>query len=144
MGKNSKEYSRTYMARRRKERRERLLEMSGKICARCGSEENLEFNHLDRKAMLFRLSLDGMGKNWDLILAEWRKCELLCHDCHRIYTQEQYRNGEIPIWNSLKHVPYVCGTPRCYHEKACRCESCKAAGRAYKKKEIDYHSPVAQ
>lgn len=139
------EYMRIYMARRRADRRGRLLEMSGGSCARCASTEELEFNHLDRETKLFDLSLKGMDRSWSFILLEWEKCELLCKSCHLDYTRKQWAEGQIVPWNKgLRGVELVCGTARCYSEKPCRCGQCRAAKRAYRNKEIDYHSPVAQ
>ena len=141
---SNNEQMKVYMANRRLSRRQTLLDMSDNKCARCADTSNLEFNHIDRSSKLFGLSGHGLDRSWDKILTEWRKCELLCRLCHVQYTQMQYHIGDMPLpWNKLSHVEYVHGTMRCYHETSCRCDLCKLAKKAYRNKEIDYHSRVA-
>jgi hypothetical protein len=133
-----------YMAQRRVNRREQLLALSDNVCADCGAVENLEFNHIDRATKKFNLSGCHLDKSWKLILEEWNKCELLCSNCHLIYTNGQWARKELVPHNSLRHVPFVHGTARCYNEMPCRCVSCRLAKKSYRNKEIDYHSPIAQ
>jgi 5-methylcytosine-specific restriction endonuclease McrA len=40
-------YMRTYIKARRKVRRARLIELLGGQCVRCGSTDELEFDHID-------------------------------------------------------------------------------------------------
>lgn len=73
-----------YMQKRRWERREKLLDLSERICKNCGSIENLEFDHRDRTTKKFTLSGCALDKSWDEILLEHEKCDLLCNECHKI------------------------------------------------------------
>lgn len=72
----------SYMANRRRTRRQKLVEMAGSSCKTCGSTEELEFDHRDPEEMAFRLSGAGLDKAWEKILVEFAKCDLLCSRCH--------------------------------------------------------------
>jgi len=56
----------------------------GGKCVICGVTENLEFDHIDPKIKLFNPTtyVTG-GKPKDLVMEEFKKCQLLCHDCHK-------------------------------------------------------------
>lgn len=136
------EYYRTYMQNRRLQRRTMLLELSGNKCSACNSGENLEFNHIDRATKLFVLSGKGLDKKLDDILLEHQKCELLCSECHLDKTRHQYATKQIKVWNDRKDEPYLHGTARNYHEKACRCDDCKYAKKLYREKQIDLWTQV--
>lgn len=128
----SNEYMREYMARRRKDRRAKLLEMSGNRCSACESTKELEFNHIDRSAKLFVLSGYALDKAWKTIEDEWRKCELLCSDCHKLRTREQWDTQQLTAWNKNLHGDHKHGSPRMYNERGCRCDRCKTAKRIYR------------
>lgn len=132
-----------YMANRRKFRRAKLFEMSGNICARCQTIENLEFNHKDRTTKLFNLSGKALDTSWNIIIKEWEKCELLCKTCHLNYTKQQYNNQEIIPWNKDITKPYPeHGSPRMYSEFQCRCSLCKEAKKLYRAKIITYNQNI--
>lgn len=131
-----------YMKNRRMRRRQDLLDLRNNKCEKCGSSESLEFNHIDRSLKLFTLSGSGLDKNWDKILEELKKCELLCKEHHREYTRKQYKEKEILIWNQGKYGEYIHGTMRRYHEENCRCDLCKLAKKKYRNKEIKYSEIV--
>lgn len=42
-----------YMQKRRLDRRNKLIQMGGGKCSVCGSENNLEFDHTNRKEIYF-------------------------------------------------------------------------------------------
>lgn len=130
-----------YMAERRKKRRDILIEKSGGCCENCGSTESLEFNHKDRFSKEFVIA-SGLDKPWPILVKEWEKCELLCRKCHLRHTQMLWDTGQITQWNSNIHAPYVHGTMRMYHEKACRCDSCRLAKKKYRNKEVKYSDEV--
>ena len=136
------EYMKQYMKNRRILRRDKLIEMSGSKCARCGNRSNLEFNHKDRKTKLFDLSGSALDKSWSKILEELEKCELLCKCCHGKYTATQYETKEITVWNAEVHGEYVHGTMRTYNELNCRCSECKLAKKLYRNKMVTYNELV--
>ena len=74
-------------SQRGKERRARLLKMSGGACCKCGYDRctaALDFHHRKESNKLFQLSISNLwSKAWETILSEWRKCDLLCSNCHR-------------------------------------------------------------
>lgn len=122
-----------YVANRRFKRRCELIKHMGGKCEVCGCVENLEFNHRDRTMKSFNLSGAGLDTNWQRILDESMKCELLCEKHHSEYTSEQYRMGQIPPWNRDIRGVIQHGSARMYSEAACRCTPCKDAKRAYRK-----------
>jgi len=69
-----------------KERKLKLIEMSGGSCNSCGYCKNysaLQFHHKDPKNKVFTLDSRLLSNtNWESILDEWKKCELLCSNCH--------------------------------------------------------------
>lgn len=69
-----------------KERKLKLIEMSGGACNICGYNKNysaLQFHHLNRSNKVFCLDSRKLSNtNWDSIVKEWEKCQLLCANCH--------------------------------------------------------------
>lgn len=127
-----------YMRERRKSRRNSLIDIRGGKCEVCGSKENLEFDHRERTTKIFNLSGCHLDKSWDKIIQELEKCDLLCSDCHREHTNEQYKNCEIIPHNKDKGLLATHGTPIKYSRDGCRCELCKIAKKMYRNKEISY------
>lgn len=69
-----------------KERKLHLIEMSGGACNKCGYKKNyaaLTFHHVDPTNKVFNVDSRRLSNtNWNSILEEWKKCELLCANCH--------------------------------------------------------------
>jgi 5-methylcytosine-specific restriction endonuclease McrA len=116
-------YMAEYMKKRCAERRAKAVQQLGGKCVRCGSTENLEFDHIvagsyeqrsnGRHAMMWTFSEKRLQE-------ELKKCQLLCHDCHLAKTKE---NNEYAVpWNQVNEH----GTEAMYC-KGCHCESCKDA-----------------
>lgn len=67
-------------------RKEKLIKDSGNGCKKCGYNKchrGLHFHHLDPNVKLFELNLSNLwSKPWEEIEKEWKKCELLCSNCH--------------------------------------------------------------
>jgi len=74
------------MYKRGLKRKEELIEMSGGKCSVCGYSKCIDalvFHHKDETTKLFGLALNMLwSKNWTLILEEFKKCILLCSNCH--------------------------------------------------------------
>ena len=108
-----KEYRKTYYAQhyskykveyleRAKNRRLKLREefrdkmliyLSDKNCEMCGECDNrvLEFDHLDPALKLFSISQAvRLGYGWNQVLDEISKCRILCANCHKKHTSNQY------------------------------------------------------
>ncbi len=73
-------------AEKRRERKQKLVEMSGGKCIMCGYARclaALSFHHRNPEEKKFGLTVSGLGANtWKAIIAEWKKCDLLCRNCH--------------------------------------------------------------
>jgi hypothetical protein len=74
-------YMRGYIKARRKYRRERLIELLGGECVRCGATDDLEFDHIDPKTKAFAVGSD-MSRAWSQLVEEALKTQLLCRPCH--------------------------------------------------------------
>jgi len=77
----------------RKEIRSKLLEyLSDKKCT-CGENRPacLDFHHIDKNQKFTDIStMIRSGYNWNKILEEINKCEILCANCHRIKTANEF------------------------------------------------------
>ena len=109
-----------YMRDRRATRRKEMLALLGGVCVRCGTTEELEFDHIDPATKKFTIA-SGLDGNWDVLLLEVRKCQLLCASCH---AQKSIENGDI---NIVPHGGGACGKYRC------QCEPCRARKAEYMK-----------
>lgn len=90
------------------ERKNKLLEMSGGKCKYCSynkCKSALSFHHLDKSTKLFGLTITNMGKEWNLILEEFKKCELVCMNCHAEIEQNEQKNNPNTYRNILG-IPY--------------------------------------
>jgi len=68
-----REYQRLWIAKRRAEF------FKNKTCILCGSEENLELDHIDPSTKVSHTIWSWSEKRR---LEEIAKCQILCHDCH--------------------------------------------------------------
>lgn len=99
----------------RKRLRQEWFEANGP-CVRCGSDIDLEVDHIDPK-----LKVDHRVWSWSAVRreAELAKCQVLCHPCHVDKTWEGKR---------AEH-----GTSSCY-DGGCRRDECRAAATARRQK----------
>jgi hypothetical protein len=79
------------------QRRIELILMLGGHCVECGEGEPLflEFDHINPEDKLFSIG-SGAG-NWERVLAEVKKCQLLCLLCHKVKTlsnRDQWRGKQ--------------------------------------------------
>lgn len=64
-----------------------------KGCIKCGYREHpaaLDFDHRNPKEKLFIISSYGR-RPWDLVLEELKKCDVVCANCHRIKSAENWK-----------------------------------------------------
>ncbi|MCR5889473.1 hypothetical protein LRS06_17190 [Hymenobacter sp. J193] len=63
-----------------------LIERLGGGCRKCGYRTNiaaLHFHHSDPNTKRMKLDMRVLSnRNWEVIVAEASKCELLCSNCH--------------------------------------------------------------
>ena|ERR1035438_9308129 len=101
-----REYQREWLAKRRSE----WIEAQGGRCVKCGSVDRLEVDHIDPST-----KVASAVWSWSETrrLEELAKCQVLCHDCHKIKTFQDVAK------------PLVHGTSNAFNQKNCRCEDCK-------------------
>jgi hypothetical protein len=109
------EYLRGYNKAWRQARLAKLIEMLGDCCVRCGSTEDLEFDHIDPATKCFAIGA-GLSKAWDVLVAEALKCQLLCPPCHR---EKGAEDRPEPAHSYYRYWYY-----------GCRCTVCRAANAA--------------
>jgi len=96
-------------------RREAGIKKLGGKCRKCGSVEDLEFDHVNPRTKMFNMA-SSWTRSEDQIKAELKKCQLLCAECHKTKTLSERREA--------RH-----GTIWRYKEHRCRCEDCTEAMR---------------
>jgi len=75
------EYHAQYNLKRYYTRRDEFRQLLGGVCVTCGSNEKLEFDHIDAGTKSFPIGkLLSVSK--EKALLELAKCQLLCKDCH--------------------------------------------------------------
>lgn len=116
------------MIKRYHERRKIALELLGSKCAKCGSVEKLEIDHIDRSQKKYSTER-AFSLSYDKFLAEIKKCQLLCKKCHtdKSIVDAGYNKGK------GNH-----GTKSSY--RYCRCDDCKKANTEYCKKWVKEHN----
>lgn len=96
-----------YNTNRYRKRVSELKRILGGACGRCGSTTRLEFHHRNPIEKHFDITSE-FDRPWETLVEEARKCDLLCHDCHR------------------KQHPPNHGLTMYTHYR-CRCDICKDA-----------------
>ena len=76
----------------RREKREKLIKLMGGKCVKCNSTQFLEFDHIDPNNYGFCIG-GNLWKKFDKLLAESKKCQLLCYSCHKEKTENQWETG---------------------------------------------------
>lgn len=64
-------------------------------CSRCGFNEHpcaLEYHHLDGSEKILSVGSMRLAYSKESIIAEMKKCIVLCSNCHRIIHQEERDN----------------------------------------------------
>lgn len=111
-------YLRAYLAKRKAA----LIEMLGGSCVACGSEEDLQFDHIEPWNQDFRIG-SRLGLQWDKVLEEAKKCQLLCQPCHAEKTSAEMKVAA--AGGHGRRGKYVNG---------CRCPDCVYANSEYGRK----------
>lgn len=109
-----REYQRNRAHQRIALARERL----GGACARCGADEDLDFDHVDPGTKVRNVSA---ATNWSLerFVAEVDKCQLLCRACH---IAKSIENGDL---HRVDHGGGARG------RRGCKCDPCRERSNAY-------------
>lgn len=114
-----RQYQRKWCARNRAEF------FAGKTCVRCGSDQDLELDHIDRKQ-----KIDHVIWSWSKVRreAELAKCQVLCGPCHKQKTRadlnERIECANGHPWNHNKYGDCV----DCKRERMRRYRASKRCG----------------
>jgi hypothetical protein len=111
------------------ERKAKAIDLLGEVCAQCGNDgtsglirDRLEFDHINNDREDYKHTLANMWDyNWDKVVAELKKCQLLCRHCHAV--KSQVDRGGLPF------SVVVHGTANAYLNRGCRCADCTKANR---------------
>lgn len=124
----TKENTREYLRTRYREQRVEIFSILGGKCAKCGSAEGLEVDHIDPEIKSFSVGqLWGSKKKWVEVLEELKKCQALCSGCHKKKTLEyvalvnRARNVERNGPDGFRH-----GSMYGWMRKKCQCAVCIA------------------
>lgn len=121
--------NKTYLKRRRDERRILAIKILGGKCAVCELKEKLHFDHKDPNVKNFSISTMLAG-NWDKVLEELKKCQLLCEDHHK---EKNHKEAIERQFGKGRH-----GTMWRYWKHKCRCDKCKEYKHLHYKKYKKY------
>jgi len=111
-------YQRDYKRHRYAAIVEEMKTILGGRCCRCGSRDDLEFDHIDRNTKTVEITKITTYSR-EVILMELAKCQLLCAECHKVKTSEAHDNHQV------EHGGGVSG------KKNCPCDACRARKREY-------------
>ena len=109
-GDQKREYDRLRASNARAE----WVASQGGVCAKCGSSERIEIDHIDPALKEYKIATIWSRRK-EIRDYELAKCQLLCYDCHK----------EKTVGHSLKDMKH--GTFSMYQSRKCRCEECRAA-----------------
>ena len=90
---NKKYYSNRNKTSRIKLQQKFLDYIKSLSCTKCGENHpaTLDFDHIDRTQKTKTISSMIRGREtWEKILKEMEKCQVLCSNCHRKRTAEQF------------------------------------------------------
>jgi hypothetical protein len=114
-------------------RKTKMIEYLGGACVVCGSNEDLNFDHVNSKTKNFDVSANW-ARRWDVLVIELDKCQLLCRPHHK----EKTRTSKDHVGGHNKILNVEHGTPIMYHAYGCRCDPCRLAKKQYRNKQISY------
>ena len=118
-----KEYMRKYMLNRYYEKRNEFIILFGGKCIKCGSTEELEFDHIDPSTKQFNISDAWKFNNRnEKLQIELDKVQLLCSSCHK----EKHKSPH--------------GTLARYRD--CKCELCLTVKREYMREYRKTHKRI--
>lgn len=112
-------------------RRNAYIVLLGGKCVRCGSIEDLEFDHVDPSTKTVRYIWSLSKARLD---AEMSLLQLLCVPCHIQKTKaefDQYHRPRLNPVSQYKALSVIHGTHRGRYQYNCRCEPCHVAYNTY-------------
>ena len=79
-------YRRAFQMKRYNKRKESFIEKLGGKCSQCGSDKELQFDHINPEEKSFTLGHKMASAPLEVLEKELEKCQLLCRGCHIIKT----------------------------------------------------------
>lgn len=127
LARSSNEYMREYMRNRYRNKRKEIIESLGGKCVDCGSVDDLELDHINKRKKTMRMA-DVHSTNDKKVKEELKNIQLLCKKCHKKKTHDAWDYGT----NKPSH-----GTYWMYKKYKCRCDECVDAYREKQRKWSD-------
>jgi 5-methylcytosine-specific restriction endonuclease McrA len=90
-----RDYHRPYASNWYRQRRDEYRAILGGKCAHCGTDEGLQFDHINWRTKSFCIA-KLMSVKQERAREELKKCQLLCHPCHVIKNRSD--RAERAIW----------------------------------------------
>lgn len=118
-------YMRRYQNSWISHRRAIAADYLGGRCVKCGSDENLEFDHVDPKS---KVSHRIWSWSQSRLIVELQKCQLLCRTCHVKKTSAER-------WRPITH-----GTVGGYR-RGCHCHECNGANTESRRRALGRTKP---
>lgn len=81
-----------YDSKRYYAKRDELLEILGRECVECGSDEHIEMDHVDPAEKEYSI-LSRWNRPTAELLPELAKCQPLCRDCHKRKSDSELAAG---------------------------------------------------
>lgn len=81
-------YDQKYVRESYEKKKQGLIEQLGGQCVHCGSQERLQFDHIDPTQKTLVIT-EFRSHPWNLVLEEIKKCQLLCKGCHLIKSRAE-------------------------------------------------------
>lgn len=84
--------------------------MLGGKCKYCGDDNifHMTFHHRDRNDKSFGISLNK-DASWDDMIKEFKKCDLLCYNCHAKYHYDESESNDLRRQTKKVLVDYMGG-----------------------------------
>lgn len=114
-------YMRNHLKKKYHQRITEAKETLGNQCKLCGSQEDLEFDHINPESKIDCLTTLTGSK--DKFYEELEKCQLLCKECHKVKTLND---------KDQQSAKLIHGTLSSY--RYCKCELCKKAKSDHSKR----------
>ena len=81
------------MAEKNRARRNYMYALKARPCMDCGGKfppECMDFDHRPESSKEFTIGV-SMHRNWERMMKETQKCDIVCANCHRIRTLKRKR-----------------------------------------------------